>query len=105
MAERVSSWAAKTVLGGDVSGAEGSGVVNPASLAVEIVVSTLRRPFAAPGDRKFTGYEKCGLDRANRLVTRSLFQGEADERSVTEMIKRLRTFTTAAEQARQRGRS
>ena len=63
--EHVSSWAVKTVGGGDVSVAERAGVVKPASRLVEIVVSPPHRPFIAPGNGKFRGYEKCGLYTAS----------------------------------------
>jgi hypothetical protein len=63
VAERVSSRAAETVLGGNVSVADRSGVVKPMSWVVAFVLSTPRRAFAAPGDAKFRGYEKSRLDR------------------------------------------
>jgi len=63
VAERVSSCAAKTVFGGDVSVAERSGVVKPMSWVVETVGYTPRLPLAVPGNEEFRGYEKCALTR------------------------------------------
>jgi hypothetical protein len=61
VAESVSSCAAKTVLDGNVSVAERSGVVNHAFGIVEPLVFPPRQPFAAHGDAILRGYEKSGL--------------------------------------------